>query len=377
LIDTNYQPTPFIYSAEGTYQIILSVKDKKGCVDTLSKTILVKESPFLRIFPRTQSICAGTTVTLTAYHTDTLVWVPASLVACATCDTTTTTPLVSTNIYAIASNAVGCSLRDSSIITVNTPFTATATPNTFFACKNDTVGIYGILPLGKKILWSTNYGLNNTTSYTPIATVISDTTYAVLLADSANCYNSTVNVNVKLNPPAAVNAGPDRTLAFNSVYTISPNYSAAVTNYTWTPVGNLTCTNCAAPTGLADVPRTYIIKAATDKKCVASDTINIFIECAYANLFMASAFSPTNTSANKYYFPQTRGIKKISRFSIYNRFGEIVYEAKNATPNIRNLGWDGKYKGILQDSGGFVYVLEAICEQGELLNKQGTFLLLR
>jgi hypothetical protein len=377
LIDTNYQPTPFIYSAEGTYQIILSVKDKKGCVDTLSKTILVKESPFLRIFPRTQTICQGATITMTAYHTDTLVWAPANLVACATCDTTVASPIVSTNIYAIASNAVGCSLRDSSIIKVYNPFTATATPNTFFACKNDTVGINGILPLGKKILWSTNFGINNTTTYTPLATVVVDTTYAVLLTDSANCYNSTVNVNVKLNPPATVNAGPDRTLSYNSVYTISPTYGAAVTNYEWLPVGNLNCTNCANPMGLADVPRTYVIKASTAKKCEAKDTINIFIECAYANLFMASAFSPTNASVNKYYFPQTRGIKKINRFSIYNRYGEIVYEAKNATPNVRGAGWDGKYKGILQESAGFVYVLEAVCEQGEFLNKQGTFLLVR
>jgi PKD repeat protein len=377
LIDTGFQPAPFIYSAEGTYVIELTAKDKKGCTDTLQKTILVKESPFLRIFPRTQTICQGATVTLTAYHTDTLVWAPANLVACATCDTTIATPIVTTNIYAIASNAVGCSLRDSSIIKVYNPFTATATPNTFFACKNDTVGISGILPLGKKILWSTNYGLNNTTTYTPIATVLGDTSYSVLLTDSANCYNSTTTVNVKLNPPASVNVGPDRTLSYNSPFTLNPAYSPAVTTYLWTPAGNLNCTNCATPTGLADKPQTFVITASTDKKCVAKDTINIFIECAYANLFMASAFSPTNISVNKYYFPQTRGIKKINRFSIYNRYGEIVYEVKNASPNIRGLGWDGKYKGILQESGGFVYVLEAVCEQGELLNKQGTFLLVR
>ncbi len=377
LVDTTYQPAPFIYTSEGNYTIQLIAKDKKACTDTLRTTILVKESPFLRIFPRNLNICSGTTITLTAYHTDLLTWTPTNLVACNTCDTTVTTPLTSTNIYATASNAVGCSLRDSCLIIVNAPFTATATPNAFFACKNDTVGIRGILPLHKKILWSTNYGISNTNSYTPIATVLGDTAYDVLLTDSSNCYNSTVKVFVKENPAAFVNAGPDRLLAANSTFTITPNYSAGITNYEWTPAGNLNCTNCANPTGIADKAQRFIIKATTAKNCEAKDTINIFVECAYANLFMASAFSPTNTSLNKYYFPQTRGIKKINRFSIYNRLGELVYEIKNAIPNIRSLGWDGKYKGLLQDISAYVYFLEATCEQGETLNKQGTFLLVK
>jgi hypothetical protein len=377
LVDTAFQPTSIIYSNEGTYTIKLIAKDRKACTDTFQKIILVKESPFLRIFPRNLNICSSTTITLTAYHTDLLVWSPTSLVACTTCDTTVTTPLVSTNIYATASNVVGCSLRDSCIVVVNAPFTATATPNTFSACKNDTIGVSGIMPLNKKILWSTNYGISNANSYTPIATVLGDTTYDVLLTDSSNCYNSTVKIFVKENPAAFVNAGPDRLLAANSTFTITPNYSAGITNYEWTPAGNLNCTNCANPTGLADKAQRFIIKATTAKNCEAKDTINIFVECAYANLFMASAFSPSNTSVNKYYFPQTRGIKKINRFSIYNRLGELVYEIKNATPNIRSLGWDGKYKGLLQDVSAYVYFLEATCEQGEIINKQGTFLLLK
>jgi PKD repeat protein len=377
LSDTAFQPTSLIYTNEGTYTIQLIAKDRKACTDTMRKEILVKESPFLRIFPRSVNICSGTSITLTAYHTDTLAWSPNSMVACFTCDTTVAVPMASNIIYATASNAVGCSLRDSCIVIVNTPFTATATPNTFFACKNDTVGIRGILPLHKKILWSTNYGITNTNSYTPIATVLGDTVYDVKLTDSSNCYNSTVKVYVKENPPAFVNAGPDRLLAANSTFTITPNYSPGITNYEWTPAGNLNCTNCANPTGIADKVQRFIIKATTAKNCVAKDTINIFVECAYANLFMASAFSPTNTSINKYYFPQTRGVKKINKFSIYNRLGELVYEIKNATPNIRNLGWDGKYKGLLQDVSAYVYFLEAICEQGEVVTKQGTFLLVK
>ena len=67
----------------------------------------------------------------------------------------------------------------------------------------------------------------------------------------------------------------------------------------------------------------------------------------------------------------------INRFVVFNRFGEPVYEIKNALPNTRSNGWDGKYKGIDQLSGGYVYMLDATCEKGETLNKKGSFLLVR
>ncbi len=375
LVDTAYQPAVFVYSAEGYYPITLIAKDKKACIDTLIKTILVKESPFLRIFPRTAELCLGQTITLTAYHTDTMVWSPANWVSCATCDTTFATPLNSTKIYAIASNA-NCSLKDSSIITVYKPFTATATPNLLYACLNEKVNVT-ILPSDKKIVWSPNFGLSSTSIYNPVITVLKDTNYLVTLSDSAGCYTSDATVKIRTYPQPTVNAGPDRVLSYNSPFTISPIYSNDVNNYLWTPSNYLNCSNCAIPSGVADSTRTFIVSARNANNCVAKDTIKIMIECAYANLYMASAFSPDNISVKKYYYPQTRGIKMINRFAVFNRYGEVIYEIKNAQPNIRYNGWDGKFKGVEQITGGYVYMLDATCEKGELLSKKGSFLLIR
>jgi hypothetical protein len=377
VVDNAYQPSPFIFPQEGTYTIRLIAKDNKGCVDSLDKQVLVKESPFLRIFPRNDVICKGKQVTLTAYHTDTLLWMPANILTCNTCDTTIATPTTTTKIYAIASNAVGCSLKDSTIITVFSPFTSFANTNIFQACKNDTLHITGILPANKKILWSPSFGLNNVNIYNPIATVYGDTSYTALLTDSLNCYSSTATIRVKPFPEVFVNAGPDRVLAYNSTFTLSPNYSPGVTSYLWSPIGNLDCTNCPNPSGMADKSQTFIIDVSNTNNCKAKDTVTISVECAYANLFMASAFNPSGRSINKFYYPQTRGIKKINKFIVYNRFGQMVYGIQNKSPNIQSLGWDGKFKGVVQDPAGFVYFLEATCDLGEIITKKGSFLLIR
>ncbi len=376
LSDTAYQPAGFIYSAEGNYQIQLIAKDKKGCRDTLAKYVLVKESPFLRIFPRTDKICFGQTITLTAYHTDTLIWSPANMVSCATCDTTTATPINNTKIFAIASSPNGCSLKDSSIITVYKPFTATATPAILYGCINETANIL-VSPADKKVLWSPAFGLDNNTSYNPLITVLKDTSYLITLTDSAGCYSSNATIKIEPYPQPIVNAGADRILSYNSPFSLAPFYSPDVSNYLWTPAYNLSCSNCPKPSGFADSTRTFIINVSNANNCTAKDTINISIECAYANLYMASAFSPENNAVKKYYYPQTRGIRMINRFVVFNRYGEIVYETKNTLPNIRYSGWDGKYKGINQSAGGYVYMLDATCEKGEALNKKGSFLLIR
>ena len=375
LSDTAYQPAPFVYPAEGGYSITLIAKDKNACIDTLIKNVVVKESPFLRIFPRTAQICAGQTITLTGYHTDTLKWAPASMVTCATCDTTFTTPVNSTKIYAIATNE-NCSLKDSSIITVFPKFTAVVTPNLVATCINNKETL-SVSPSNKKIVWSPGFGLSNSTIYNPVVTVIADTSYLVTLTDSAGCYSSEAVVKIRAYPLPSVNSGPDRLLAYNSPFTISPVYSSDVTSYLWSPSNKLDCSNCPQPSGFADSTRSFIVTVSTTNKCIAKDTVKISITCAYANLFMASAFSPNNISIKKYYYPQTVGIKMINRFVVFNRFGEPVYEIKNALPNTRSNGWDGKYKGIDQVSGGYVYMLDATCEKGETLNKKGSFLLVR
>ncbi len=375
LSDTAYKPAAFVYPAEGYYSIILIAKDKNACIDTLIKDITVKESPFLRVFPRTAQICAGQTITLTGYHTDTLKWAPVTMVTCATCDTTFTTPVGSTKIYAIATNE-NCSLRDSAIITVFPKFTAVATPSAVAACVNEKVTL-SISPTGNKVIWSPEIGLSNTTTYNPVVTVIADTSYLVTLTDSAGCYSSNAVVKIRAYPLPSVNAGPDRLLSYNSPFTISPIYSSDVTGYLWTPSDKLNCNNCPQPSGFADSTRTFFVTVTTTNNCIAKDTVNISITCAYANLQMASAFSPDNIPVKKYYYPQTRGIKMINRFAVFNRFGEIIYEIKNALPNLRSNGWDGKYRGIDQVSGGYVYMLDATCEKGENLNKKGSFLLVR
>jgi len=66
------------------------------------------------------------------------------------------------------------------------------------------------------------------------------------------------------------------------------------------------------------------------------------------------------------------GIKELKFFSVLNRFGQIVYTTK-----IIGAGWDGSFKGYKQDGDVFVWLLQAIDVNGNVVKKKGTVVLIR
>ena len=92
---------------------------------------------------------------------------------------------------------------------------------------------------------------------------------------------------------------------------------------------------------------------------------------------MPSAFTPNQDGLNDIFYPLTRGIKLVKRFAVYNRYGQQLFEAKNFIPNDKSFGWNGKLNGFDQPPGSYVYMLETICDVGEIITKKDSFLLLR
>jgi gliding motility-associated-like protein len=374
--DTTFQPSTVKFPSSGIYNIELFSKDNNGCTDSLIKQVNVKPVPFLRIFPRNDTICEGKTASFIAYHSDTLSWSPSATLSCATCDTVVARPTSSTLYFATVNNSFNCPTIDSTLITVYSPFNAKALVNPIYLCDKDSVKLL-VVPPGKKIIWSPSSNISNTIIYNPFVSPPTNTTYTATLTDSVGCFTDTASVTIIIKSLPQVNAGPDKTYPYNAIFTISPVYSANVASYSWMPNSSLSCITCPITSGIALTSQQYTIKAISDSGCVSKDNITIFIECKYANLLMPSAFTPNRDGLNDIYYPMTRGIKTVKRFVIYNRYGQQLFERKNFVPNDKSFGWDGKLNGIDQSPGSYVYMLETICDLGEIVTKKDSFLLLR
>jgi gliding motility-associated-like protein len=374
--DTLYQPDPYTFTGPGKFNVKLSAMDINGCFDSLVKPVTIHPLPFVQAIPTLDTLCQGTPDTLIAFYNYSLEWSPAGSLSSATADTVLANPSATTTYYATATTQFGCTSQDSAMLKVFPPFTATSSVTDPYICQNDTITLR-ISPPGEQIVWSPASGLSNPAGYNPVAQPLQTTTYTATLSDSAGCFSSTANITVHVKNLPQVDAGPDSTYPYNTPFSLHPTYSNNVASVLWTPTDSLSCNTCSFPNGISWATTTYQVTVTSDSGCIARDSVTIFVQCKDSYILMPTAFTPNNDGLNDYYYPLTRGIKKIVRFSIYNRFGQLVYEARNFSPNEKSFGWNGQLKSWDQSSSVFVYIIEAICDVGDTVYKKGSFVLLR
>jgi gliding motility-associated-like protein len=89
-----------------------------------------------------------------------------------------------------------------------------------------------------------------------------------------------------------------------------------------------------------------------------------------------SAFTPDGDGKNDVFRPIAIGIKQITYFKVFNRWGVLVYSsAKNAYE--QSIGWDGTYKGKPQDSAVYVWIVEGVDYLDKKITQKGTVTLIR
>jgi gliding motility-associated-like protein len=66
-------------------------------------------------------------------------------------------------------------------------------------------------------------------------------------------------------------------------------------------------------------------------------------------VYIPTAFTPNNDRKNDVFRALLFGDAEFFELSIFNRYGEVVYQSKDF-----RKGWDGKYKGMIQETGVFV-----------------------
>jgi gliding motility-associated-like protein len=99
--------------------------------------------------------------------------------------------------------------------------------------------------------------------------------------------------------------------------------------------------------------------------------------CDKGQLFIPNLFSPNGDGMNDVFYPRGVGLKEVTSFRVFNRWGEMIFEKTNIALNDESMGWDGTYKGQSLPTDVFVYTLEGICETGEKISWKGDISLVR
>jgi len=90
------------------------------------------------------------------------------------------------------------------------------------------------------------------------------------------------------------------------------------------------------------------------------------------NIYVPRAFSPNNDGTNDLLKPILVGIQTFHYFTVYNRWGNIVF-----TTTDPNQGWDGTFKGVPQPVETYLWIAEGIDVNGKKIVAKGMTSLVR
>ncbi|MCI5056162.1 MAG: gliding motility-associated C-terminal domain-containing protein, partial [Flavobacteriales bacterium] len=227
--------------------------------------------------------------------------------------------------------------------------------------------------------WRIDSGyLNSTTISNPSAYSDKDFILNVDVTDTNNCVtsksvdvdiiqNGFVNVLSPLNADTAVVPNEPVEIVLQGIP------FQGVLSYSWTPSEGLSCTDCPNPVANVAEPSTFEVVISDEFGCWSS-TRSVFIDLAGSStLDVPTAFTPNNDGKNDVVYVRGWGIKELTEFKIYNRWGELVYE----NPGNLMEGWDGTYKGKIQNPDTYAVIASGIGFDDQVLHYKGSLNILK
>lgn len=218
--------------------------------------------------------------------------------------------------------------------------------------------------------WVPAIGIGDPTAASTMAGPSQTTVYTVIGEDVNGC-TATDTALVLVLQPAPVTVW-DTTIVIGEVVNIGIDYGPLY-NYVWNPTTYLSCPTCPVTVAQPLVDMTYDVTISDIYGCYTSNSTYIIYVDPETTCDLPSAFNPGNDGPNSVLYVRGWGLKELEEFKIYNRWGEVVYE----NPGDLSQGWDGYYKGVLQNPDNYVYSVVVKTYTDETLTLSGTVTLIR
>lgn len=238
-----------------------------------------------------------------------------------------------------------------------------------FYWANDTGYCEGVSPsvlltttlsYGLKYNWSTG----SNASYIFVSSPGSYWVDLVVKSDYGTCDSMRRVVNISEYPNPAVNLGQDKFMCQGQRFTLDAGAGANY-EYLWQPNLEETRTIDVVLTGL------YSVTVTNDYGCTASDEIEFLDSCPHY-VFVPNAVSPNEDRLNDLFVKVWNFTPKDYTFSIYNRWGELLWESNDI-----NAGWDCKFNGQLVQQDIYCYKITYLDTDKQWYELRGTFYVVR
>lgn len=203
--------------------------------------------------------------------------------------------------------------------------------------------------------------------------------YVVYVKDIKGCTNEAV-ASITQPEKFTVTASDDVSIEFGETAVISATYenNNGDVKLKWSGPNPdaMSCTLCDEVTVTPKLNAYYTVNAVDANGCKAEDFVNVYVKSEKGTL-VPTGFSPNNDNENDLLLVHTRKPVKVRYFKVFDRWGELLYEAVDYDNTNTKIGWDGTFRGSNMPSGTYIWLVEVEYPNGETERLKGSTLLIR
>jgi gliding motility-associated-like protein len=247
-----------------------------------------------------------------------------------------------------------------------------------YGCQADTVNL-NYTPNNGETSWKWTFDDNTTSNQlNPTKTYTSFGPRIVKLSVSNGICNDSTTQTISLNNiPLKAGFGVTDFICPNDVATFVDSSKGNTSSWNWDFNNGFTSISPTPPVQTY-LPVTKETILAT--RLIITDTFHC-IDTAYrniklipnCNIAVPTAFTPNGDGKNEYLYPLYAYKAEKLLFRVYNRYGQLIFSTQDWT-----VKWDGTLKGVPQDTGVYVWMLQYTNrDTGQQVFQKGTTVLIR
>ncbi|HND88100.1 MAG TPA: gliding motility-associated C-terminal domain-containing protein, partial [Saprospiraceae bacterium] len=202
--------------------------------------------------------------------------------------------------------------------------------------------------------------------------------YELFAQDVYGCID-TAQLNIHQPPALVVDLPADQSLNLGDSLALSIIGSGLPPfHYTWSDSSFLSCANCPEPVTkpLRDIR--YVLTVTDGNGCTATDQMALRVS-RYIDVYVPNALSihPKTDLESRFDISYGAAVKQVRLLQVFDRWGNLLHEVRNASPQDQSRSWNGQYKGDPVMPGVYVWLLELELVDGSIERRQGDVTVLR
>ncbi|GAO41468.1 T9SS C-terminal target domain-containing protein [Flavihumibacter petaseus] len=316
-------------------------------------------------------ICSGTTLLWPRpLAGNQITWSPAAGVSDIHSSQPILAPAITTTYYVTIASE-DCPETDSITIGVY-PVPVANAGDDITLCAGQTATLTG--SGGSLYQWSPADGLNDATIANPrVLSTGSDITWTLTVTDSYGCQSLPDQVAVHFGSTAPVFAGNDTTIRRGEPVTLQATdpTGAGFNQWTWEPAAAVESPQSPQTVSHPQHDQVFRVVATNGQGCTGIDEVMVKV-VAGSDILFPTAFTPNNDKRNDFLRPIPIGMRELTSFQVFNRWGQEVFRDAGQSP-----GWNGEFNGKPQPTGYFVCIARGIDISGRVIEKKGAAMLVR